>query len=58
MEKTLIRRNHVSYISFFEISFSGKENVGEETCLDFSEANDMLSQEKFFIELEKTAIHL
>lgn len=48
----------MSYISFFEISFSGKENVEDETCLDFSEANDMLSQEKFFIELEKTAIHL
>lgn len=38
--------------------FSGEENIVDETCLDFSEANDMLPQEKLFTELEKTAIHM
>lgn len=57
MGKTIIRRNHVSYVSFFE-TFSVKENVVDETCLDFSEANDMLPQEKLFTELEKTAIQM
>lgn len=47
----------MSYISFFDTYFSDKGNVVDETCLDFSEADDMLPQEKLVIELEKTAIH-
>lgn len=49
--------DHVSCISFFDTYFSEKQNVVDETCLDFSEADDMLPQEKLLTEPEKTAIH-
>lgn len=47
----------MSYMSFFDTYFSEKGNVVDETHLDFSEADDMLPQEKLLTELEKTAIH-
>lgn len=44
------------YIFLWHLFFE-KGNVVDETRLDFSEADDMLPQEKLLIELEKTAIH-
>lgn len=57
MGQTILGIDHVSHVSFFDTYFSEKGNAEDETCLDFSEADDMLPQEELLTELEKTAIH-